>query len=187
VKPPGRSLLSSSGVFAAVALLVSWPTARGSQEANKTVQLWVDGPPSEVVRVGRAADGRMCLPIAVNGKEYNFYVDTGASTTVHGEIAKKLKIKSSDSGANSVDPLGNAQKILTGNVTLKVGHYSITNAQVVVTDLSALRQMNVQQKLPALDGILGSEVLLLLRAKLNFANNTIEFLRPEANALRVNP
>jgi len=154
------------------------PRCRGAQSAKTDTRMWISGPSAELLKVNRSPDGRICVPLKVNGKEYNFYVDTGASTTLHSAIARKLSIHTSDSGVSSVDPLGHTQELLVANATLDLGKFKVVNAQLIVTDLSGLRQINMQQKLPVLDGILGSDILELLKAKIDFSANTIELRRP---------
>jgi len=125
-------------------LTTSWAIAQETSSA----------PPSGI-RVIVRENGRLLVPVAVNGKkESRFLFDTGATTSVlsdklaakAGVTPKSIKRVSTFAGVVSL-PVGQVE-------TLRIGHRSVVGIEVIVADLAGLFDLDAE-----IDGILGQDVL----------------------------
>jgi predicted aspartyl protease len=108
-----------------------------------------------VVRVSVRENGRLLVPLAVNGKkEYRFLFDTGATTTVISErVAAKAGVRAGSTA--KVYTFAGKVSLSAGRVEmLGIGNRGIAGIEVLIADLGRLFNLD-----PEVDGILGEDVL----------------------------
>jgi len=108
-----------------------------------------------VIRITVRENGRLLVPVAVNGKkESRFLLDTGATTTVLSEkLARKAGVR-----AKSMKRVGTFAGVVflpMGQVdTLRVGNHSVARMEVLVADVRRLFNLDAE-----IEGILGGDFL----------------------------
>lgn len=110
---------------------------------------------SSIVRIRTREDGRMLVPLAVNGSgTYAFLFDTGAAVTMMSQsLAKKLG--SPATKQVQVHTFAGKVPLLAGRVdSLRIGNYYTVGSEVLTGDLGRLFNLP-----PEVDGILGQDIL----------------------------
>jgi len=108
-----------------------------------------------VIHISVRENGRLLVPVAVNGKkECPFLFDTGATTTVVSErLARKMGVTAKS--AARVHTFAGEVSLSVGLVeTLSVGKDTIAGIEVLTGDLGRLFNLD-----PEIEGILGEDVL----------------------------
>lgn len=59
-----------------------------------------------------------------------------------------------------------------------IGEMKITGCPVSCLDLSALRGLHEKSRLPQLDGLIGSDLLIILRAQMDYDSRKLTIKRP---------
>ncbi|HLP52455.1 MAG TPA: retropepsin-like aspartic protease [Chitinophagales bacterium] len=115
----------------------------------------------------------------VNGKRCRFLIDTGASHSVVDKAyfekhfdKKNLKtVKQATTGLHSSTTESYFGKIKE----LKMGSILAKNYMAAAVDLAHVNQTYKQLKKPSIQGILGSDLLLKFKAKINYETLKVEF------------
>jgi len=108
----------------------------------------------------------------INGRKINMLIDTGASRTVFdlnriiGLIdADKLQKNDRLSAGLGTNTMESQLVILE---KLEFAKIKIKNYNAVLIDMSHVNNMYESIKLPAIDGVLGSDLLLMFKAVINY-------------------
>jgi predicted aspartyl protease len=118
------------------------------------------------------------ISVKINGKEAVLLLDTGASKTVfdmeminhyienfqpeaHDKFTTGLGTSSMESHKTIVD-------------TLELGDITISNFDAVLLDLSHVNKSYELLGIPQITGVLGSDLLVELKAVINFSDNSLE-------------
>jgi predicted aspartyl protease len=110
---------------------------------------------SLVIRIRMRENGRMLVPVAVNGAgTYAFLFDTGAAITVLSHsLAKRLGLTVTKE--EQVHTFAGKVSLSAGRVdSLRIGNYHIVGSNVLIGDLGRLFNQS-----PEVDGILGQDIL----------------------------
>jgi predicted aspartyl protease len=120
------------------------------------------------VALSRTRSGLLTVPVEVSGRAFTFLLDTGSARTVLSiEAARAISLKTFP-GAQLIGATG-ATEVDHGWVDdLRVGPVRIARLLVVVLDLTRLARRDV-----VIDGILGADVLLRGRMRLDFAEGRL--------------
>lgn len=109
-------------------------------------------------------------------------IDTGASKTVFDVNRIKLFLKkqvdnfevhpqmSTGLGTNSMESR------VTNLEKFRIGSFTVRNYQAVLLDMTHINQSYSLLKLKPIDGVIGSDLLVHLRAQINFGNKTLRIL-----------
>ncbi len=164
--------------LAAIAYLITTMPGAIAQETSK-------GNPN-VIHITVRPNGRMLVPVAVNGKkESRFLFDTAATTTV---LSERLAAKAGVS-AKSVKRVGTFAGVVSlpvGQVdTLRIGNQSAAGIEVLVADLGRLFNLD-----PEIEGILGEDCLSRFNYLLDRSRGKLEIeeddnLLPKLSGTRV--
>lgn len=122
----------------------------------------------------------------INGLEANFLIDTGASRSVfdptvitrfveNPEFKKKPGITAGVGG----NDLESATFIID---TLSFGEIDIHHYEAVALDLENIHETYQKLHLPAIDGIIGGDLLYQLKATLNYRLRKIRFTAPRSKS-----
>lgn len=123
----------------------------------------------------------------INGMEANFLIDTGASRSVfdpavitrfveNPEFKKKPGITTGVGGTD----LDSSTFIIE---TLSFGDIEIHHYEAVALDLENIHETYQKLRLPAIDGIIGGDLLYRFKATINYRLRKIRFTmpRPKSN------
>jgi predicted aspartyl protease len=142
-------------------VVICWFVAMTSQaiaelrSLNPTVSGQQTAGTGSVVRVSVRGNGRLVIPVSVNGKqECRFLFDTGATTTV---IDEKLAARTGVDARSreSVYTFAGNVPMSAGRVEmLAIGNRGMAGMEVLVADLGPLFNLDAD-----IDGILGEDVL----------------------------
>ncbi len=119
----------------------------------------------------------LMLKVKINGKVANLVLDTGASHSALdlSRISKfenrKELIKNSDKttglGTNTME-----SHVLTLK-KMKLGDICLFEYDALIVDLSHINKTYESLKLPQIDGVLGSDILFYLNAKIDFGKKML--------------
>ena len=124
----------------------------------------------------------------INGLEANFLIDTGASRSVFDptvitrfiENPKFEKKEGITAGVGGND-LESSTFIIN---TLSFGDIEIKDYEAVALDLENVHETYQKLGLPAIDGIIGGDLLYRLKATINYRLRKIRFTKPRSNSQR---
>ena len=122
----------------------------------------------------------------INGMEANFLVDTGASRSVfdpavitrfveNPKFEKKIGITTGVGGSD----LDSSTFFID---TLSFGDIEIHHYGAVALDLENIHESYQKLGLPAIDGIIGGDLLYKLKATLNYRLRKIRFTKPRSKS-----
>ena len=120
----------------------------------------------------------------INGMEANFLIDTGASRSVFDPTVISRFIE---------NPLFEKKEGITAGVggndlesstfiidALTLGEIEIHHYEAVALDLENIHETYQKLRLPAIDGIIGGDLLYRLKATLNYRLRKIRFTTPRS-------
>lgn len=117
----------------------------------------------------------LLVSMLINGKKANMLIDTGASRTVFdlNRIKRFVKEKEFNSNEKLSTGLGTStmQSFL---VTIEMDKITIKNYTTVLLDLSHVNNSYEQIKLKAIDGVIGSDLLVQYKAVINFEKKVLK-------------
>ena len=120
----------------------------------------------------------------INGMEANFLIDTGASRSVFDpavitrfvENPQFIKKPGITAGVGGSD-LDSSTFIID---TLSLGDIDIHHYEAVALDLENIHETYQKLGLPAIDGIIGGDLLFRLKVTLNYRLMKIRFTKPRS-------
>ena len=158
------------GVVALLALPAS------AQPADRPV--WFEGPSSVTIPLKRAIDGKLYLTVPAMGRDLLLFLDTGATTVIDINVARKLGVPLVDTGQEGFGLTGVAGKRISTHVDLRLGALRITGLPVDCLDLTQLKAVSRGNGMPDFDGVIGAELLTELQAEIDFGRLTLKVRRP---------
>jgi len=151
-------------------------TAAFAQAAGPPI--WFEGPSSVTIPLKRAIDGKLYLSVPVMGRDLLLFLDTGATTVIDINVARKLGVPLVDTGQEGFGLTGMAGKRISTHVDLRLGALKITHMPVDCLDLTQLRAVSRGNGMPDFDGVIGAELLTELQAEIDFGRLTLKVKRP---------
>jgi len=152
--------------------------AGGSSAPQEGPTTWFEGPSSVTIPLKRAIDGKLYLTVPVMGRDLLLFLDTGATTVIDVNVARKLRVPLVDTGQQGFGLTGMAGKRISTHVDLQLGALRITNMPVDCLDLTQLRAVSRGNGMPDFDGVIGAELLSQLQARIDFGRLTLTVKRP---------
>jgi len=140
--------------------------------------VWFEGPSTVTIPLKRAVDGKLYLTVPVMGRDLLLFLDTGATTVIDINVARKLRVPLIDTGQEGFGLTGMAGKRISTHVEMQLGALKITGMPVDCLDLTQLRAVSRGNGMPDFDGVIGAELLTELQAKIDFARLTLTVKRP---------
>ena len=122
----------------------------------------------------------------INGMEANFLVDTGASRSVfdptviarfvdNPQFEKKNGITAGVGGSNLESSTFTINSLMFGDIEIK-------DYEAVALDLENVHETYQKLGLPSIDGIIGGDLLYLLKATINYRLRKIRFTKPRSKS-----
>jgi hypothetical protein len=162
-------------VFFAVAL-------DGSASAEQpSVNSYFAGPSSSVLALNRLPDGKLYLTVMAQNQPLSLFVDTGAATILDCRVVKGLGRPLTKAEDVATGLTGEADRYPT-TVDLALGELKIGNMAVNCLDLVQLRALHARMGWPRLDGLIGADLLSILRARIDYDRKTLTIRRPDARS-----
>lgn len=120
----------------------------------------------------------LMLKLKINGKSANVIIDTGASKTVLDKerIKSFVKEKNFDTHDKLSSGLGtnSMESQFTTIKKIQIGDIIITDYKAVLLDLSHVNNSYEQVGLKAVEGVLGSDILLEYKAVIDYEKKTLK-------------
>jgi predicted aspartyl protease len=176
-----RSLRRQCGTTALL-FVVFAVTLDGSASAEQPpVKSYFAGPSSSVLALNRLSDGKLYLTVMVQNQPLSLFVDTGAATILDCQVVKGLGRPLTKAEDVATGLTGEADRYLT-TVDLALGELKIGNMAVNCLDLVQLRALHARMGWPRLDGLIGADLLSILRARIDYDRKTLSIRRPDARS-----
>jgi len=153
-------------------------TAQPCTAAQTPLQTFYSGASRVILPLRRAPDGKLFLTATVQGQPATLLLDTGGSQFLDLAVARRLGLDLADATEPGYGLSGGPVAVKLAQVDLKLGDLSVTGLPVSCIDLGPLRDLHLRQGIPVFDGILGSELLATLRARVDYEKLTLELRRP---------
>jgi len=150
--------------------------------AEEPPQTRYSGASKVVIPLRRVPDGKLLLTATIQGQPMTLMIDTGGSQFVDLGVAKRLGLKLADATLPGYG-LGGAAAVKLAIIDMRLGDISVTGLPVSCIDLAPLRAFSTQQGAPLFDGIVGSELLTVLRARIDYEKLTLELRRPTPSSV----
>jgi predicted aspartyl protease len=120
----------------------------------------------------------LMVKMQINGKVANVIVDTGASKTVFDKTAIEKFVKHNNFDNHDQMSSGLGTNTMTSQTTIikkiKIGTVEIENYKTVLLDLSHVNNSYSQIGLKAVDGVLGSDILLKYHAIIDYEKKILK-------------
>ena len=120
----------------------------------------------------------------INGMEANFLIDTGASRSVFDPtvITKFIENPTFQKKGGITAGVGSSDLESSTFIinTLSFGDIEIHNYEAVALDLENIHESYSKLGLPAIDGIIGGDLLYRLKATINYRLRKIRFTKPRS-------
>ena len=120
----------------------------------------------------------------INGVEANFLIDTGASRSVFDPtvIARFIENPQFEKKEGTTAGVGGSDLESSTFIidTLSFGDIEIHDYEAVALDLENIHETYGKLKLPAIDGIIGGDLLYRLKATINYRLRKIRFTKPRS-------
>lgn len=124
----------------------------------------------------------------INGMEANFLIDTGASRSVFDPtvITKFIENPNFEKKEGITAGVGGSDLESSTFIikSLSLGTIELSNYEAVALDLENIHENYRKLRLPAIDGIIGGDILVKLKATINYRLRKIRFTAPRSKVKR---
>jgi hypothetical protein len=121
----------------------------------------------------------LMIKVKINGKSANLIIDTGASKTVLDRTRVSKYVKERDFISHDKLSSGLGTNSMESHMTLlkkiSIGDLVINDYTTVLLDLSHVNGSYQQIGLKPVEGVLGSDILLLYNAVIDYEKKTLKF------------
>jgi predicted aspartyl protease len=128
--------------------------------------------------------------VRINGKEFDFWVDTGSSITVlSSDVASEANVAILSPDTLKVRTFSGAAPVRPASVErMELGPIVFTNSPAIVIDASLMRLRGTGEGVPRaglhVDGIIGWDTIRQLNVLMDYEKGTITLGRPESLGTR---
>ena len=148
------------------------------RSAEPPLTTYFEGPSKCALKFDVIADGKAIITATVQGERHTMFLDTGATTILDLSVARQLHLPLVEAPDVGYGLTGVAGTRWIGRVDFQIGKMKITGFPVSCMDLSGLRDLNHKNGLPELDGLIGSDLLAMLRAQIDYSSQNLTIRRP---------
>ena len=121
----------------------------------------------------------------VEGREINMLIDTGASRTVFDSVSIQAILGTDLTTLQSNERLSagigttSLESLFLHIKKFGIGAVTVKNYQAVLIDLGQVNNMYTALGLPAIEGVLGGDLLISLRAVIDYRKMTLKLYKPK--------
>ena len=136
---------------------------------------WIKGPSKERLEFKRTAQGKIYIPAELKGRSLFFLVDTGGMTMIDLSVARELGFAPTSAGDVATTWAGSDGERFVLHVDLNLGKFAVGNLQISSLDLGYLKGLEK----PEIAGVIGADLLILFRARIDYGDSTLTLNRPK--------
>lgn len=138
----------------------------------------VNGPRTESVPL-QLVHAQLSVRVEVEGRELRLAIDTGADhSLLDTKLAAVLPVNLQAARPGyGVD--GAAVERRVARVALKLGRMAVTGYAMAFVDLTAMNASLAEDGLPPIDGLLGADLLSVLRARIDYGDKALLLRLPQ--------
>ncbi|HJQ10905.1 MAG TPA: aspartyl protease family protein [Gemmatimonadaceae bacterium] len=143
---------------------------------------------SAILRLHESAIGTPTIRVRVNGKEYDFWLDTGSSITVlNSDVAEEVGAAILSSENFAVRTFGGSAPVKAAFVRrIEIGPLLLENTPAVVVDAGHMALQPAPDRPPGrrmrIDGIIGWDTIRQLDLLLDYRSGLVAIRRPQRSA-----
>lgn len=163
----------------AILLIILLAILSGFDLTGEEVTVHYSGPRTVRLPFKITPDGKPFIRVTLNGSERVLFVDTGATTILDLELARSLGMDPKDSGQLGIGLTGVTGPRYVAIADFQIGRMEIKGMPVSCLDLSSMREPNRKQDLPEFDGLIGSDLLSIFRARIDYDTMTLTLKHPK--------
>lgn len=160
-------------------LLIIWVAMLGGPALLAEDRItWFEGPRVARLEFKLTPEGKPFVKVKMGGRDAFLFIDTGATTILDKGVAESLGLTLRETDDVATGLTGVAGRRYAASVDLQIGQMKISNLPVSCLDLSAVRALNRQQGVVELDGLIGSDLLAVLKARIDYETGSLTIRRP---------
>lgn len=131
------------------------------------------------------AIGTPTIRVRINGKEYDFWLDTGSSITVlSSDVASEAQVATISEEVLRVKTFSGAAPVRPATIKrMEIGAIVLSNVPAVVMNAGQMRLQAIVDGRPKVrlnvDGIIGWDTIRQFEVSLDYSGGTIQLARPE--------
>jgi hypothetical protein len=174
---------SCSGLIAMAALLAGCAEAPSPAARRRLAEIWgrpptYAGAGEVTIKLTRGKDDKLYFPLKVNGHDLRAVIDTGSRTVFDLNTMRAIGIKGYPT-SDTYYGFGGFLHVHAGLVEeIDLGGLKITGLSAVMVDLAELMHSQAAVALPSIDGLVGTDLLAPLAAKIDYEALTLILKRP---------
>jgi hypothetical protein len=140
------------------------------------------GPDEVTIKLTRAKDNKLYLPIKINGRILEALIDTGARSVFDLETMRAIGVASYPTSDIYYGLGGHRLQVHVGYVEeIDLGGLKSVGKSVTLIDLSGLKRSQTEGALPPVDGLIGVDLLVALSARIDYGALTLTLKKPHPN------
>jgi predicted aspartyl protease len=150
----------------------------------------IEFPPGPVsIPVRATAAGTPAIRVKINGKEYEFWLDTGSSITVlSSEVAQAAAVSTVSGDSLTIRTFGGTARVRPALVRrMEIGGIVLTNTPAILMDASMMALSSASSHAGPtshVDGIVGWDFIRRFDVLLDLGKGVVELARPEVLSTR---
>lgn len=138
------------------------------------------GPDEVVIKLSRAKDDKLYFPLKVNGRDVEVAIDTGSRSVLDLKTMRALGVTTYPTRDNYYG-FGGYLRAHVGFVDeIDLGGLKLVGKSVTAINLSELKHSQTEGSLPAIDGLVGTDLLATLSAKIDYEALTLTLKKPNS-------
>jgi predicted aspartyl protease len=177
-------ILALAASLSVMAALVSGCAAAPSFAVSERIRsTWIypeayAGPDEVVIPLSRGQDDKLYLPVTINGRNIDVVLDTGSRTVFDLKILHALGVETYLTRDNYYGFGGHLRAHAAFLDEIGLGGLKLVGKSVTVIDLSDLQRRQGAGAFPHIDGLIGSDLLAPLSARIDYQALTLTLRRP---------
>ncbi len=174
------ALLAAATLFAGCAEAPSL-AARENIRSSWERPLAYAGPDEVTIKLTRARDNKLYLPVKINGRDMETVIDTGARSVFDLKTMRALGVATYPTSENYYG-FGGYLHVHVGYVEeIDLGGLKSVGKSVTLIDLTGLKRNQAEGALPPVDGLIGADLLAALSARIDYEALTLTLKKPHSN------
>ena len=174
----GACLLAAAAIVAGCVAATPSFTEREKIRATWTYPRSYAGPDEVVLPLSRAKDDKLYFTLRVNGRDVAVALDTGSRTVFDLKTLRAFGVPTYPTRDNYYGFGGYLRADVAFLEEMDFGGLKLVGKSVTVIDLSDLKRSQIAGALPRIDGLVGSDLLAPLSARIDYEALTLTLRKP---------